>query len=111
MCSTLYSTVISGYDVIGMKIDYHKLMEYYYKEYGNTDGYIALCYGGMFGTLKYFSCVNLTKAEIDAHDDYGTFNLILENLKIAFLSDIIIMQFIFLVGIFGEYSNYLLYDF
>ena len=108
LCSTLYSTVISGYDVISMKIDYHRLMEYYYKEYNNTGGYITLCYGAMRGTNKYFSCVNITKAEIDAHDDYGTFNWVLENLRTAFISDIIMMPLIFLIGIFGKYSQYLL---
>ena len=80
LCSNWYSTVIFGYDVINMDLSYQKLMQYYYKEFGNTDGYLTLCYGAMVGTYKSFACFNVTKAEIDANDDYGTFQWVFENL-------------------------------
>ena len=102
LVSNWYSTVIFGYDVINMDLNYQKLMQYYYKEFGNTDGYITLCYGAMVGTYKSFNCFNVTKAEIDANDDYGTFRWVFENAKTAFLSDIIIMPLIFFIGIFGK---------
>lgn len=106
LVSTWFTQVIHGYDVINMKLNYQKLMHYYYQEFGNVDGYITLCYGAMVGPFKIFSCLNITKEQIDANDDYGTFQWVWENLKAAFLVDIIIMPLIFLIGIFGEYSEY-----
>ena len=102
LISTWFTQVIHGYEIMNMKISYQKLKQYYDEEIGDPDGCITLCYGAFVGPTKFFSCFNITKAEIDKASDYGTFKWVLENLKTAFILDMVILPIVFLLGTFGK---------
>ena len=84
-----------------MKLDFHKLMLYYYNEYQQKDDILTHCGGAMIGSVKVFFCWNETKDTIDKTDSFGTFEYIMENTKEAFVSDMVILPIIWLIGTVG----------
>ena len=91
--------------IITMKLDYHKVMLYYYNEHQQKDDILRLCGGTMIDSLKVFFCWNFTKDHIDKSDSYGTFEYIMENTKETFLLDTILLPIICLTGTIGKYIN------
>ena len=102
----LVSNWFDNNGVIQMKVDYQKVMRYYYTEHEEKDGFLTLCGGTMIGSWRLLICFNLTKEEIDKFDNYGTLEYILENNKEAFLSDMILLPIIGLVGVIGMYKDF-----
>ena len=88
--------------IITMKIDYHKVMLYYYNEHQQKDDILRLCGGTMIGSQKVFLCWNYTKNQIDKRDSYGTFEYIMANTKETFLLDTILFPIICLTGTIGK---------
>ena len=104
LCSTWHPMVYNGFPTITMKLNHEKVMRYYYTEYGQREVYLTMCFGLMTApNTKFFTCFNSTKEAIDKYATYQTFDYIMENLKEAFISDLVIMPLIFILGIFGKY--------
>ena len=104
---TLLVSTWAPYDLDGniayiIKVNKQKLKEYYYREHRAKDGYITLCTGVMCGSHKIFICYNTSQEKIDKYATYQTFDFVMENLKEAFLTDMIIMPLVFIFGVFGK---------
>ena len=90
-----------------MKINHEKLMQYYYSEYGAQNGYITLCAGYLMpGDTKDLFCYNVTQKELDKYATYQTFDFIMENVKEAFLTDMVVLPLVFIFGIFGKIFSF-----
>lgn len=102
LVSSWTTITYGGYTAPMMKINHEKLMRYYYTEHQEKNGYITLCAGLVAGPHRSFFCYNQTKQAIDKYAKYQTFDFVWENSKEAFLSDMIILPVIFVIGSIGK---------
>ena len=102
LVSTWAPFELDGHKTYIMKVNHQKLMEYYYGEHGAKSGYITLCGGVMLGPQKVFICYNTSQEGLDKYAKYQTFDFVMENIKEAFLTDVIIMPLVFIFGVFGK---------
>ena len=99
LVSTWAPYEVDGHKTYVMKVNKQKLMQYYYSEHGAKNGYITLCSGVMRGSQKIFFCYNTSQEELDKYATYQTFDFVMENVKEAFLTDMITMPLVFIFGV------------
>ena len=102
LVSTWTTREIGIYKVPTLAVDFEKLMRYYYTEHEEKDGYIPLCIGGVIGPSVELYCWNSTKEDVDKYAKYRTFEFVLENTKEAFISDMVVLPLVFILGVFGK---------
>ena len=89
----------------GVIVDNIRLVTYYHLHHHNQSEPFLVCQPlQLVGTPQIFFCTPYTKEDMDRIDSQGTFQYIWDFEREDFLTDIILLPLVALIGIFGMIS-------